>query len=208
MKYIKLFENFNEELDIYDAKYIVISHLGEIMHDEDNHKCDNEKDILIFSVIGEPTEDQIQSCAEHLKEEGFFLFVTGKGWDASDDETSILVGVGNSFDEWINNWLNRNFGNLKRIECGNEAFYTEDHSLKEIDNVNIPKSVIFFTDIREDRTGTNQQYGWTKINWNKLWRFLDHSLFLSRDQIKEILKNWIEKTYGLKDIPPLDWSNI
>lgn len=202
MKYIKLFENFNEELDIYDAKYIVISHLGEIMHDEDNHKCDNEKDILIFSVIGEPTEYQIQSCAEHLKEEGFFLFITGKGWDASDDEISILVGVGNSFDEWINNWLNRNFGNLKRIDCGNEAFYTEDHSLKEIDNVNIPKSVIFFIDI------SNNRYGWTKINWNKLWRFLEHSLFLSRDQIKEILENWIEKTYGLKDIPPIDWANI
>jgi hypothetical protein len=164
MKYIKLFEHFNEDVDIYDAKYIVISHLGEVIHDEDNHKCDNEKDILIFTVIGEPTEDQIKSCTEHLKEEGFFLFITGKDWDVSDDDTSILVGVGNSFDEWIDNWLNRNFGNLKRIDCGNEAFYTEDHSLKEIDNVNIPKSVIFFTDIREDRTGTNQQYGWTKIN--------------------------------------------
>lgn len=202
MKYIKLFENFNEESNLEDSKWIVISHLGEIMHDEYNHKCDNEKDILIFSVIGHPTEDQIKSCAEHLKEDGLFLFVTGKDWDASDDETSILVGVGNSFDEWINNWLNRNFGNLKRIDCGNEAFYTEDHSLKEIDNVNIPKSVIFFIDI------SNNRYGWTKINWNKLWRFLDHSLFLSRDQMKEILKNWIEKTYGLKDIPPLDWSNI
>lgn len=201
MKYIKLFENFNEEIDIYDAKYIVISHLGEIMHDEDNHKCGNEKDILIFS-IGNPTEDQIQSCAEHLKEEGFFLFITGKGWDASDDETSILVGVGNSFDEWINNWLNRNFGNLKRIDCGNEAFYTEDHSLKEIDNINIPESVIFFTNIKYDR------YGWTKVNWKKVWRFLDNELFLSRDQIIEILKNWIEKTYGLKDLSPLDWSNI
>ena len=202
MKYIKLFENFNEESNLEDSKWIVISHLGEIMHDENNHKCDNEKDILIFSVIGNPTKDQIKSCEEHLKEEGLFLFVTGKDWDASDDETSILVGVGNSFDEWINNWLNRNFGNLKRIDCGNEAFYTEDHSLKEIDNVNIPKSVIFFIDI------SNNRYGWTKINWNKLWRFLDHSLFLSRDQMKEILKNWIEKTYGLKDIPPLDWSNI
>ena len=199
MKYIKLFENFNEESNLEDAKWIVISHLGEIMNDEDNHKCDNEKDILIFSVIGNPTKDQIKSCEEHLKEEGLFLFVTGKDWEASDDETSILVGAGNSFDEWINNWLDRNFGGLKRIDYGTTAFYTEDQNLKEINIIDIPRSIIFFTDPTSK---------FTQVNWSKLWRFLDHSLFLSRDQIREILKNWIEKTYGLKDIPPLDWSNI
>ena len=50
MKYIKLFEHFNKDVDIYDTEQIVVTHLGQIMQDEDDHKCDDEKDILILSI--------------------------------------------------------------------------------------------------------------------------------------------------------------
>lgn len=99
-------------------------------------------------------------------------------------------------------WLDDNFSNLKRVDYGTTAFFTEDHNLTEIDIYNIPKSVIIYLD------PNYRLSNFTKVNWRKLWEFLDEDLFLNRDQITEILKNWIEKTYGLKDIPPIDWANI
>ena len=193
MKYLKLFENFNEP-DIEDVKWIIISKLGEILEDKIDPKW-NAKNILRFEV-NKPTKEQLQSCNEHLNTEGFFLYINR---NAPEDSVNILVGIGNSFEEWINNWLNENFGNLKRIEYGTTVYFTEDQNLKEINIYDIPKSVIFFTDPTSK---------FTKINWNKLWKFLEYDLSLDSAQLKEILKNWIEKTYELKDIPPLDWKNI
>lgn len=67
MKYIKLFENFNNDL-LEDAKWIVISHLGEVKEVKIN-----AKNLLLFELSEEPSEEQIDKCREHLKEEGFFL---------------------------------------------------------------------------------------------------------------------------------------
>ena len=73
MKHIKLFENFNEEPDMYDALQIVITHLGEVDEDEINPIWG--KDILKLELREKPTKDQIKSCEEHLRgwDEGFFL---------------------------------------------------------------------------------------------------------------------------------------
>lgn len=232
MKYIKLFEDFNEEPYIEYAKSIIISHLGEIEEEGEIDPSRNADNILLIDIPYTISEDEIKEldndvnkivsdeetsektpllkCKEHLEAEGFFLFLTGKDWQEVKTNVTILVGVGNSFEEWINNWLNDNFGNLKRIEYGTTSFYTEDHSLTKIESNPsmatghfdfIPRSVIFYLD-------TTNKSSFTKVNWEKLWQFLDHDLFLNRDQIREILKNWLEKTYGLKDIPPIDWANI
>ena len=119
MKYIKLFENFNEEPDMYDALQIVITHLGEVEEVEIDSKW-NAKDILRLELLEAPTHDQIKSCKKHLfpedEKEGFFLYMTGTDWSEVNKNVSVIVGVGSSFEEWVNNWLNDNFGNLKRIE--------------------------------------------------------------------------------------------
>jgi hypothetical protein len=200
MKYIKLFENFNNDT-LEDAKWIIISHLGEVEDVEIDSKW-NAKDILRLELLEAPTEDQIKRCEEHLKEEGFFLFMAGTDWSKENENVSIIVGVGSSLEDGVTKWLDDNFSNLKRVDYGTTAFFTEDHSLTEIDIYNIPKSVIIYLD------PNYRLSNFTKVNWSKLWQFLDHDLFLNRDQIRDILKNWIEKTYGLKDIPPLDWTNI
>ena len=191
MKYIKLFENFNEP-DIQDAKWIVISHLGEVEKIEIDPKW-NAKNLLSFELNEEPTKEQIDKCREHLNDEGFFLRIYSK---------FTIVGIGETLEECVTKWLDDNFGNLKRIDYGTTAFFTEDHNLTKIDVTDIPRSVIFYTD------PVSLSHTFTKVNLSKLWQFLDHDLFLNRDQIRDILKNWIEKTYGLKDIPPLDWANI
>lgn len=200
MKYIKLFENFNNDT-LEDAKWIVISHLGEVEDVEIDSKW-NAKDILRLELLEAPTENQIKICEEHLKEEGFFLSMTGTDWSEVNKNVSVIVGVGSSLEDGVTKWLDDNFSNLKRVDYGTTAFFTEDHNLTKIDVTDIPRSVIFYTD------PVSLSHTFTKVNWSKLWQFLDHDLFLNRDQIRDILKNWIEKTYGLKDIPPLDWANI
>ena len=67
MKYLKLFENFNE-LDIQDAKWIVISHLGEVEEIEIDPKW-NAKNLFEFELQEIPTKEQIESCIEHLEQE-------------------------------------------------------------------------------------------------------------------------------------------
>jgi len=200
MKYIKLFENFNNDT-LEDSKWIIISHLGEVEDVEIDSRW-NAKNILRLELLEAPTEDQIKRCEEHLKEEGFFLFMTGTDWSKENENVSIIVGVGSSLEDVVTKWLDDNFSNLKRVDYGTTAFFTEDHSLKKIEVTDIPRSVIFYTD------PVSLSHTFTKVNWSKLWQFLDHDLFLNRDQIREILKKWIEKTYGLEDIPPLDWANI
>jgi hypothetical protein len=201
MKYIKLFENFSDYSNLEDAKWIVISHLGEVEDVEIDSKW-NAKDILRLELLEAPTEDKIKRCEEHLKEEGFFLFMTGTDWSKENENVSIIIGVGSSLEDGVTKWLDDNFSNLKRVDYGTTAFFTEDHNLTKINVTDIPRSVIFYTD------PVSLSHTFTKVNWSKLWQFLDHDLFLNRDQIRGILKNWIEKTYGLEDIPPLDWANI
>ena len=196
MKYLKLFENFNEP-DIEDAKWIIIRYLGEVETIEIDPKW-NAKNLLSFVLLEKPTRDEIINCREHLKDEGFFLHIP----ENNIDSKFIIVGIGETLEEYLTKWLDDNFGNLKKINYGTTAFFTEDHSLTKIDVTDIPRSVIFYTD------PVSLSYTFTKVNWEKLWQFLDHDLFLNRDQIREILKKWIEKTYGLEDIPPLDWANI
>ena len=91
MKYIKLFENFNEP-DILDAKWIVISHLGELENVEINPKW-NAKNLLSFELNEEPTKEQIIKCREHLNDEGFFLRI---------DSKFTIVGIGETLEEKIN----------------------------------------------------------------------------------------------------------
>ena len=73
MKYIKLFENFD---DREDPRFIIISHLGEV----DEVETDNNN-IRLFNLrdISDNTkqsyDDKINSCYSHLKEEKYFMYI-------------------------------------------------------------------------------------------------------------------------------------
>ena len=65
MKHIKLFENFSEEPDMYDALQIVIAHLGQVREIKIDPSW-NAKNILKLEILENPTEDKIKSCKKHL----------------------------------------------------------------------------------------------------------------------------------------------
>ena len=123
MKYIKLFENFNEELDIYDAKLIVISHLGEVKEVKIDSKW-NAKDILKLELLEEPTDDQIEDCEKHLfpedEEKGFFLH-----WVM---ENKVVVGIGRSIEDYCISWLNSNYSGMEAVLSKSLKFLEKKNS--------------------------------------------------------------------------------
>ena len=185
MKYIKLFEDFNEELDIYDAKQIVISHLGEVKEvDIDDNKW-NAKEILILELLEEPTNKQIEDCKKHLfpeyEEKGFFLHrIFEHDWAAM--EYKFVVGIGRSIEDYCISWLNSNYSDMESVKS--ESFPgTVLYRYKEKDNV-----------LLYDETNSK-----VYVNTN-IWGFFEHYFDLDEEEIKEILDTWVKETYKL-DVP-------
>ena len=183
MKYIKLFENFNEELDLYDAKHIVINHLGEVKEVKIDSKW-NANDILILELLEEPTDTQIVDCKKHLfpeyEEKGFFLHrIFEHDWAAM--EYKVVVGIGSSIEDYCISWLNSNYSDMESVES--ESLKSIDHRLyryKERDNI-----------LLYDKTN-NKVY----VNTN-IWGFFEHYFGLDEYEIKEILDKWVKETYKL-----------
>ena len=168
MKHLKLFENF-KNIDIDDAKWIVISHLGEVEEVEIDTKW-NAKNFLKFELIEEPAKEQIEKCREHLNEEGFFLFI---------DKDMCIVGVGNSIKEACINWLDENYGDLEKVDSKN-------HEGAIIYRYETGDNIIFHQ--RSD----------AYIHNDKIWKFLNLVLHLNKSKKQEVIKEWLSKTYNLK----------
>lgn len=195
MKYIKLFEDFNEELDIEDAKQIVISHLGEVKEVEIDAKW-NAKDILILDLLEEPTDDQIERCEKHLfpeyEEKGFFLHrIFEHDWAAM--EYKFVVGIGRSIEDYCISWLNSNYSDMESVDS--ESFpgtvlyrLTEEQKLAT-PLYNPEDNVLLYDE-------TNSK---VYVNTN-IWAFFEHYFGLDEYEIKEILDTWVKETYNL-DVP-------
>lgn len=185
MKYIKLFEDFNEELDIYDAKQIVISHLGEVKEVEIDDNKWNANDILILELLEEPTNKQIEDCKKHLfpeyEEKGFFLHrIFEHDWASM--EYKFVVGIGRSIEDYCISWLNSNYSDMESVKS--ESFPgTVLYRYEEKDNV-----------LLYDETNSK-----VYVNTN-IWAFFQEYFDLDEEEIKEILDTWVKETYKL-DVP-------
>jgi hypothetical protein len=188
MKYLKLFENFNDDLDIYDAKQIVITHLGEIK-EIDITKYVTNNDLLKFELREKPTEDQIESCREHLfpeyEEKGFFLDIQ---YNFSIMKIFIVVGVGNSLEEYCIKWLNEKFGNLKKVD-----------SVKKINYVDDNNNIIFMY-YKIIESGDNYL-----INNDLVWSFLYSILGNNFNKTQDLISTWLEEKYELTELVPFSW---
>jgi hypothetical protein len=173
MKYIKLFENFNNDI-LEDAKWIVISHLGEVKEVEVP-----AKNLLMFELLEEPSEEQINKCREHLKEEGFFLSDPGL-IDFYDHEKHFIVGIGNSVKEYCINWLNDNFSGLEAVP-----------------SKSFPNTVLYRHDLKDNVLLYDKTNNKVYINYQKIWAFLEHYFDLDENDIQEITEQWISETYNL-----------
>ena len=206
MKYLKLFENFNEDPDMDDALQIVITHLGEVDEDEINPIWG--KDILKLELRERPTETQIKECEEHLRgwNEGFFLHLgtwPGDSEDNNDKKYPIIVGVGNSIEDYCINWLNNRFDDLIEIEqiiskfekyiIGPKTFYIDRNN----------KPLFYFYKSIELIDGALSTY---YISTDKIYLFFKGILDLSAEFTDEITKRWLIDKYGLK-ANSLFWVN-
>ena len=177
MKYLKLFENFNEP-DIEDAKWIIIRYLGEVENIEIDPKW-NAKNLLSFVLLEKPTRDEIINCREHLKEEGFFL---------TKENNKCIVGVGNSVKEYCINWLKENFSDMDVV-----------------DSKDNPGNILYRYTPKDNIINYKPEDKLVYINYNRIWSFLNsESCFnLEDNKVYPIISEWLNDVYklsGLKTI--------
>lgn len=184
MKWIKLFENFqlddyNNSLDLEDAKWIVITHLGEITELElPINFCIEENPIenVLYLEVSNPTSENIKKCEDHLKSEGFFIFM-------NDDRCLIGFGDKSSF---ITNWLTANFGKdkLKIVKFGNRVHYTGENGNQLLSHT-IKSEFLTHDNTKEIIIG------------DVIWEFFFELLRMKINEIEPIINNWLESEWGL-----------
>jgi hypothetical protein len=180
MKYIKLFENFNENLKIEDAKWIIISHLGEVKEVEINPKY-NAKNLLMFELLEEPTDDQIKNCREHLfpedEEKGFFL---DDPYTDEDFKVYCLVGIGKTIKEYCINWLNDNFSNMEAVP-----------------SKNFPNTVLYRHDLKDNVLLYDKTNNKVYVNYRKIYAFFEYYFGLDEKEILDITLEWVKQNVRL-----------
>lgn len=181
MKHIKLFENFNDETHIEDAKWIVISHLGEVEEVEIDPKY-KVNNLLKLNRLEKRHFSELEKCKEHLKEEGFFLHLPPVPGDF------IIIGVGNSLEEWSINWLKTNLGNLKLIEKDDKIYYVDLESKP------------LFMYYKDEESKSTYYY----ISYDRIWSFFKSYLGIGYEEIEDLLKVWLEEAYNLRVPKPND----
>ena len=120
MKWIKLFENFDNDA-LEDAKHIIISHLGEIEEEDfaggefPIAMPDRLKDrIRVYRLLESPNVRDLSGCEEHLEQETEGVF-----WNVNLDWYSgkiAVIGLGDSIESFLVEWLKERFCEAHSIE--------------------------------------------------------------------------------------------
>ena len=199
MKWIKLFENFDNDA-LEDAKHIIISHLGEIEEDDfaggefPIAMPDRLKDrIRVYRLLESPNVRDLSGCEEHLEQETEGVF-----WNVNLDWYSgkiAVIGLGDSLESFLVEWLKERFCEAqKKVECGQEyimytvpkIFYREKNG----------SAVFYYCEGDEDKIAY--------VAYDKIWGFFKSTLGLEDRQIRNILRNWLLQEYNL-DLEPKKW---
>ena len=178
MKYIKLFEDFNEEPDMYDALQIVITHLGEVEKVDIDPKW-NTNNLIKLNRKEERHHTEVEQCEGHLSAERFFLYIAP---DIVPGDF-IIVGVGESIEDWCINWLNDNYGNLNIEEKDGEIYYIDKD-----------RNVI----IKYMKSNSGYYY----INFTKVWSFFVNVINMKSHEIKPFISKWLKDKYNLSNLSP------
>jgi len=93
----------------------------------------------------------------------------------------------NKLDKIALTWLNNNFGDLKPIVKEYKTYYVNDD-----------ESPLFF--YYQNRKN-NDVY----INYDKIWSVLETMFGMKSLQIKVVIRKWLEETYNLRDLTPINW---
>lgn len=191
MKWIKLFENFDNDA-LEDAKHIIISHLGEIEEEDFTGgefpiaMPDRLKDrIRVYRLLESPNVRDLSGCEEHLEQETEGVF-----WNINLDWYSgkiAVIGLCDSIESFLVEWLKERFCEAQKKVERNQAFYREKNG----------SAVFYYYE-------GDEQDKIAYVAYDKIWGFFKSTLGLEDRQIRNILRNWLLQEYSL-DLEPKKW---
>ena len=200
MKYIKLFENFNNEEDIlYDIEHILIglntpssgSYEPELLRNELNGN------LLFYKVDNNYTIEDYQTAVERLVDLGYEIL--------TDTSHGIVLIKSDYFKEKTIKgvclqWLNEKFGKLKIVNDDNSVFSRSSINYVD-DNGEIIIKFYKHRD-KDDNFLINNDLVWSLFQ--RTGGF-DKGFKLSYGYTQEIISTWLEETYELTGMTPFSW---
>jgi hypothetical protein len=210
MKWIKLFEEFDADM-LEDAKHIMISHLGELEEvdfiggDLQVEMSDRLRErIRVYRLLESPNVKDLKACEEHLMDETEGVF-----WNVSLDwyrGQVAIVGIGESIEEFLGEWLLERFSGLRKHENSvNPSAISRTHSqVFYLDKNGTGVFYHYLTNDKIDNPAFAGIYSTAHISFQKIWGFFQTVLCLEDSQIKQIIKDWLWDEFGL-DLEPKMW---
>lgn len=199
MKWIKLFENFDNDA-LEDAKHIIISHLGEI---EEVDFAGGEfpiampdrlkERIRVYRLLESPNVRDLSGCEEHLEQETEGVF-----WNVNLDWYSgktAVIGLGDSIESFLLEWLKERFCEAQKKVERAHAFVASPKEITYYREKN-GSAVFYYYEGDEEKIAY--------VAYDKIWSFFKSTLGLEDRQIRNILRNWLLQEYGL-DLEPKKW---
>ena len=186
MKYLKLFENFNNE-DILDDIEEILTGLNppstgsskpELLRNELNGN------LLFYKVEHNYSKDDLNTSILRLKDLGYYILhhsINGPILIKSDYfKEKTIKGV-------CLQWLNEKFGKLKIVNDDNSVF-----SRSSINYVDDNGEIIIKFYKHRDKDDN------FLINNDLVWSLFNKGFILSYNTTQEIISTWLEETYELK----------
>jgi len=78
------------------------------------------------------------------------------------------------------------FNDLRPIEKGDKILYVDKD-----------RNPLFYYYLDDNN-------GYVYINYERIWMFFEEVIGLEYDEIKDIIKNWLEETYNLRGLTPTE----
>lgn len=182
MKYIKLFENFNNEEDILEEiKWVLV----ELDNNPELLRNELNGNLLFYKVDLGYTDEENRTAEFRLKDLGYeILTYTKYGMvliksDYFEDKT--IEGV-------CLQWLNEKFGNLKEVDNNRKINYVDD-------NGNI--IIMYYKEKDKDDNFL--------INQDLVWSLFNIGFKLNYNNTQEIISIWLKETYNLTGMQPFAW---
>jgi hypothetical protein len=87
-------------------------------------------------------------------------------------------------------WLDKEFGDLTKVVKDDRTYYVDENR----------KPLFYYYQ--------DSKNGYVYINYDKIWVFFESIFGLNTLQTKEMLKVWLEETYNLRGVTPLNGKLI
>ena len=92
--------------------------------------------------------------------------------------------IKNKLDKVALTWLNNNFGDLTPVVKVDKTYYVNEDRLPLF---------YYYQDSKNE---------YVYINYYEIWSFLESMFGMDYQQIREVIRDWLEETYNLKGLTP------